>query len=44
MERVSGIEPPSHPWQGRIITVIQHPQKLNCLDISNGYNNRITAF
>lgn len=25
-ERVSGIEPPSHPWQGCIITGIRHPR------------------
>ena len=25
LERVSGIEPPSLPWQGNIITVIRHP-------------------
>ena len=28
MERVSGVEPPSHPWQGRIITTIRHPPTL----------------
>ena len=27
-ERVSGVEPPSHPWQGRIITTIRHPPTL----------------
>ena len=25
LERVSGVEPPSQPWQGRIITAIRHP-------------------
>ena len=25
MERVSGVEPPSLPWQGSIIAVIRHP-------------------
>lgn len=24
MEQVSGIEPPSQPWQGRILTVVLH--------------------
>lgn len=23
-EQVSGIEPPSHPWQGRILTIVLH--------------------
>ena len=26
LERVSGVEPPSYPWQGHIITTIRHPQ------------------
>ena len=26
LERVKGVEPSSHPWQGCIITVIRHPQ------------------
>ncbi len=25
MERASGIEPPSQPWQGRIIATIRRP-------------------
>ncbi len=25
LERASGIEPPSHPWQGCIITIIRRP-------------------
>ncbi len=29
LERVSGIEPPSRPWQGRIIATIPHPQRAN---------------
>ncbi len=26
MERVTGVEPVSQPWQGRIITIILYPQ------------------
>ncbi len=26
-ERVSGIEPPSLPWQGSVIATIRHPQR-----------------
>lgn len=26
LERVSGVEPPFHPWQGCVITAIRHPQ------------------
>ena len=25
MERVTGVEPVSHPWQGRIIAAIRYP-------------------
>ena len=28
VERVSGVEPPSIPWEGIIITAIRHPHKL----------------
>ena len=28
MERVTGIEPVSRPWQGRIITTIRYPQSF----------------
>ena len=31
LERVSGIEPPSHPWQGRILTVVLYPQVRNII-------------
>lgn len=39
-ERVSGIEPPSHPWQGCIITVIRHP--LEFFKITGGQNGNRT--
>lgn len=28
MEQVSGIEPPSQPWQGRILTAVLHLHNL----------------
>ena len=28
MERVTGVEPVSHPWQGRIIAAIRYPRKF----------------
>ena len=33
VERVSGIEPPSRPWQGRIIATIPRPQILTAFKI-----------
>ena len=41
-ERVSGVEPPSHPWQGRIMTTIRHPQ-LFCVP-RKGIEPSTTAF
>jgi len=32
-ERASGIEPPSRPWQGRIIATIPRPQILALLKL-----------
>lgn len=29
LERASGIEPPSRPWQGRVIATIPRPQCCN---------------
>ncbi len=29
LERVTGIEPVSHPWQGRIIAIILYPHHQN---------------
>ena len=42
LERVSGIEPPSLPWQGSIITVIRHPR--NVFDCSMVYARGASVF
>ena len=38
MERVSGIEPPSQPWQGCIRTIIRHPLKFFLNSFGNTSN------
>jgi hypothetical protein len=32
LERNTGIEPVSHPWQGRILTIVRIPQNSNIID------------
>lgn len=43
MERVTGIEPVSRPWQGRIIATIRYPQVCREGE-SNSHDIAITGF
>lgn len=41
MERVTGVEPVSHPWQGYIIAAIRYPRAIElCKDPTNPYQKR----